>query len=340
MTAFRHTQRGLSIVELLIGSALNLLLVAAMISLYLNAKQTYSLQDSLARMQENARLALRLISHDVRMSGYNGGIAQRWSIAESTNKPIGTVSNECYAGWAHAPVLPSDGVITPTLTGANNDIGVFSGCIASTEHVTGTDILSVHFAAMNSTADNAIEKGKTYLRGTFLGGLIYKATANNSLPADFAYAGTAHNYRLIAAAYYLRPWSTTAPTRANPTGDGIPTLMRATLSDCGAIACVKSEALVEGIANLQLQYSVANGAGAYEYLNADQLRDFTQTTGKAQWCHVKALRIGLLARTLEKQGDYIDQNAPYRLGDQTINVSAGYRHLWVTSTQALRNLGS
>lgn len=342
MISRTYNQRGFSLIELLIGSALGLILLAAIISIYLTTKQTYNIQDSLARMQENARLALRLITHDARMAGYLGDVVEPWAIRESADQPLGTLANECHAGWARSALLPADGIPMPTLTGADNSPGLFSGCIDASEHSQDTDILALYFAGANPLVDSAIEQGKVYLRSSLHGGLLYKARANQSLPSDISVMGTPRTFRLNAVAYYLRPWSTISLSRAQPDGDAIPTLMRATLSDCGTSACVKSEALVEGIANLQIQYGVEDSGGpggALHYLNATQLGDFTRQPGKSVWQRVRAVRIALLARSLTAEPGYTDTNAPYILADQTVNVSAGFRHLLITGTVALRNKG-
>lgn len=335
-----HRCRGFSLVEVLIALTLGLVLLAVLISIFLSVKRSYTVQDSLAHMQENARVALRLIAHDVRMAGYRGDVVPSWSVGESTDLPLGAVTGECHAAWARLFVVPTDGVIAPSLTGTNGNRDAFNACIASSDYSAGSDILSVYFADGNPVATSAIEAGKVYLRGNLLGGLIFLANDNRALPTDFT-AADARNYRLIAATYYLRPWSVTAPSKSNPTGDGIPSLMRATLSDCGAKACVKTEALVEGIANLQVQFGLdrGDGQGVRDYLNADQLGDFTQANGKAQWRQVSAVRVGLLVRSLTAQPDYKDPNAPYHLGDQTVSVANGYRHIWLTSTVARRNRG-
>lgn len=331
--------RGLSLVELLVGMTLGLMLIAILISVYLGVKQSYQVQDALARMQENARLALRLITYDVRMAGARGDVAQAWTISESLTQPLGGIGGECHAGWARTLTLPSDGNITPALTGTNGTRDAFTGCIDAAAHIAGTDVVSLHYAAADPLDDKAIEKGKAYLRGTLHGGLLFKASADKTPPSDFAFPGTARNYRLVAVAYYVRPWSAIAPTKKNPRGDGIPTLVRATLGDCGSSACVKNEAMVEGIADLQVQYGIdhADGSGVHDYVNADALGDFISASGKAQWRQVAALRIGLLARSLNTEPGYTDPNAPYHLGDQTINVTAGYRHVWITSVVARRN---
>ena len=341
MSAQAHGQRGFGLIELMVGSTLGLILLATIISIYLSTKQTYNIQESLARMQENARLALRLITHDARMAGYLGGVVQPWAIRESTDLPIGTLTGECHAGWARSAILPNDGVAAPTLTGADNSPDLFSGCIHAGGHSQGTDILSLYFADANPVADDSLQQGRIYLRSSLQGGLLFKAGADKSLPKDFNMAGTPHTFRLNAVAYYLRPWSVIPPTRAQPGGDGIPTLMRATLSDCGASACVKNEALIEGIVNLQFQYGVDDSGGlkTLHYLNADQLGDFTHQPGKSAWQSVRAVRIALLARSLTAEPGYRDTNAPYRMADQTVDVAAGFRHLLITGTVALRNKG-
>ncbi len=337
MSATTATQRGFSLVELMISMTLGLLLLGMLISTYLAAKQTYVVEDDWARMQENARLALRIISRDVRMAGYWGGAVQRWSLHESTDQPLGIVKGECHPGWAHAPALPADDEVLPALNGSDDTRGLFAGCIEASAHIVGTDILSVHFVAANPIADNAIEAGKVYLRSNLLGGLLFKAKTDKALPADFTIGSTARNYRVLATAYYLRPWSSLAPGKSNPAGDHIPTLMRATLGDCGAHACVRHEALIEGIANLQIQYDIDQGNGVHDTVNAATLGDITTTAGKAQWRRVRAVRIGVLARGFIPEAGFVDRNAPYRLGNKSINVDAGYRYFWLTSTVALRN---
>lgn len=334
-------QRGFSLVELLIGSALGLILLAAIFSIYLTTKQSYAIQDRLARMQENARLALRLITRDTRMAGHLGDIVTPWLIKESTDMPLGTLTSECHAGWLRSALPAADGDAAPLLSGADNDPGLFSGCITSDNHSSGTDVLALYFADANAIDDSAIEKGKIYLRGDLQGGLLFKASADKSLPADYSATGSPRSFRLSAVVYYLRPWSTIAPTKTLPQGDGIPTLMRAALSDCGASACVKSEALVEGIVNMQIQYGVPadSATDTLQYLDAEQLGDFTLQPGKSAWRDVRAVRIALLTRSLTAEPGYIDTNAPYALADQSVTVATGFRHLLLTATVALRNKG-
>ncbi len=65
-------QKGLTLVEILIALLISAFLLAGMIAVFLNIKQTYRVQDNLARMQESGSLALELMGRDIRMLGYWG----------------------------------------------------------------------------------------------------------------------------------------------------------------------------------------------------------------------------------------------------------------------------
>jgi type IV pilus assembly protein PilW len=64
------TQRGMSVIELMIALAMGLFITAGLISLFVNSKQSYRLNENMARLQENARFAVTFIARDVRMTDY------------------------------------------------------------------------------------------------------------------------------------------------------------------------------------------------------------------------------------------------------------------------------
>ena len=65
-------QKGLTLVEILISMLISAFLLAGMIAVFINIKQTYRVQENLARMQESGSLALDLMGRDIRMLGYWG----------------------------------------------------------------------------------------------------------------------------------------------------------------------------------------------------------------------------------------------------------------------------
>lgn len=66
---YSKKQQGISLVELLIATAISLFLIASIFTVYLSNKKTYQYNDSLAHIQENARVAFEWLNHDIHMAG-------------------------------------------------------------------------------------------------------------------------------------------------------------------------------------------------------------------------------------------------------------------------------
>jgi type IV pilus assembly protein PilW len=65
-------QHGLTLVELLIALVMGLVLLAGLATIFIANKQTYRHQDALARLQENGRFSIELLSRDIRNAGNTG----------------------------------------------------------------------------------------------------------------------------------------------------------------------------------------------------------------------------------------------------------------------------
>lgn len=72
LQSLANRQRGLSLVELMVAITISLLLLAGVIQIFVSSRQTYTLQDGMSRLQENARYALERISQDISRSAYLG----------------------------------------------------------------------------------------------------------------------------------------------------------------------------------------------------------------------------------------------------------------------------
>jgi type IV pilus assembly protein PilW len=77
-------QRGLSLVELMIGITLGLILLTGVMQVFLSSKNVFSSQLALSRVQESGRMAVEFISRDIRMAGFFGCASRRESL-EVTN---------------------------------------------------------------------------------------------------------------------------------------------------------------------------------------------------------------------------------------------------------------
>ena len=65
-------QRGFSLIELMVAMTLGLILMGGVISIFQSTKVTYNTNEKTARLQENGRVALDFLTHDLRSAGYLG----------------------------------------------------------------------------------------------------------------------------------------------------------------------------------------------------------------------------------------------------------------------------
>ena len=68
-------QRGMTLVELLVSLVLSIFLIGGVIQIFVGNRVTFSLNDGLSRIQENARFSLEHIAFTARMAGYSGCIS-------------------------------------------------------------------------------------------------------------------------------------------------------------------------------------------------------------------------------------------------------------------------
>ncbi|MEH6388696.1 MULTISPECIES: prepilin-type N-terminal cleavage/methylation domain-containing protein [Pseudomonas] len=99
----RAAQRGFGLVELMIAMLLGLILIMGVMQIFITSKQTYSMQQSAATMQENARFVLSRISSELRQVGMFGCL-------DIERLPIAT-RNQIPAAFA-TPVTFQDGILT------------------------------------------------------------------------------------------------------------------------------------------------------------------------------------------------------------------------------------
>lgn len=70
MNARSFRQLGLSLVELLVALALAMLLIAGFLQIFMSVRSTYAAIEALARVQENGRFALDVLTQHARQAGY------------------------------------------------------------------------------------------------------------------------------------------------------------------------------------------------------------------------------------------------------------------------------
>ncbi len=111
-----RTQKGFSLVELLIAMTLGLILISSMIAVFSGNKRSSELNSATADLQESARYAVEQISRDARMAGYAG------CLRIDASNAVNVLANDSPTNDLRATIVTGSAVIdsllwNPTLPG-------------------------------------------------------------------------------------------------------------------------------------------------------------------------------------------------------------------------------
>jgi type IV pilus assembly protein PilW len=290
--------RGFSLVELMIGLALGLLVLAAVSAVFISTSNTRNEMERAGKQIENGRYAMQLLTEDLRQAGYYGeydpvlqatpaALPDPCTLDTALMKEAVTVHVQGYDQGAAAPACISD-------VKANTDIVVLrraSGCIAGETGCESQDTNSFYFQttlcnteliANPSTIDHFV------------------ISSNN---ADFIL-----NKRNCTTRADLRKYITRIYFIANNNadGDGIPTLKRAELT-VGGIEIVP---LVDGIEDMQLSYGLdtAGNDGVPDVYTASPgtYNACAGSTCVENWRNAMTVTLSLLSKSTEKTPGHED----------------------------------
>jgi type IV pilus assembly protein PilW len=286
---------------MMVAMTIGLVLVGAGIAVYANSRAAYTVNESISRLQENARYALDEITRDLRLAGY-------WGLNSSAALVSGTLpnaNNDCAPQWYTR--------LADRVEGSNDVIGGYA-CIPATSYQTSTDILAMRF--VDPTPVVALVANTPYLRSNRNSGRLFLGTAQ---PGGLA---GAQNYKLESRAYYVSPWT-------NAASDGAPALKRVVLVPGALNAALQEEVVVSGVENLQVQYAldVDGNRSVDQYVNAG---------AGVSWPQVKAVRLWLLVRAPTPEAGYTNTTS-YPLPQAGVTPNDNFRRVLVTKTVHLHN---
>ncbi len=329
MIHLKRKQHGLSLIELMIAIGLSMVLTLGIIQIFISSKQTSQVQNALGRLQDNARFALDLLAHDIRMAGQLGCDS---SITPANNTSL-TPFNNGIMGYETPPALSIELIVDHAGNPSNADIIAGTDAIvvisAATNTIPVSQTASIITAA-NNGAFGGIETGEPLLISDCKTADIFianKAVDDTTLNTNFNnnYASFSQLTALNYKAYYIREDNN---NRRN--------LYRSIVNHNGggAAAGIDTEPLLEGVENMQILYGEdMNGDGsAIRYVDADNVGNMNNVT---------SVRIHLLLATLED--NLASEPQSYWFAGQLI-VPAGNsedRRLFrsFTTTIKLRNQG-
>ena len=296
--ALARPQAGMSLVELMVGLAMGLFVVAVMSAVYLGSRSTFVAQESGARLQENGRFAVDIIANDLRMSGFRGCMPVL-PTGNSADTPTALLYNFAepiwgshHTGAAWSPALTAPATTLGALPAGDvlvvrrpNGLGwsLIAEMASTSSALTITPTANFALGDLLVVADCA---GAAVLQATnaapgaggsiqhLTGGGVAPGVARNALSR--AYANDARVWRMQTLIYYLaasarRNGEVALWVYANPAYDG----------------AAQASELVTGVERMALTYGVdTNGDFA-----ADR---FQSADAVANWGQVVSARVELL----------------------------------------------
>lgn len=337
----------MSLLELMLALGLGLFLIAGVVNAFLSNKDTIRVETSLARLQENGRMALDLIAKDVRDAMYlgcgSGGSGPEVMARHVSYRGVAGFERTASA-WS--PPLPASLASLDDSGAIDNRVGSdvlrlqHAGAIGAGLNPSAA-VLPAAAAVSIASNPTCLEAGDRVVIAGCRGSHLFEITndpACGGSATTLEYAASANAVTRIAPGYstgddilafFDKTWFV-ADTGRRRTGREIPvySLYRRTN---GA-----SEEMVEGVEYLQVQYGQLLDTGNMRYVSAGD--------AGLDWSEVAALRIALLLRSYEPVLDAADTGT-YRLLDQSIGAAGtaythdgdrGLRRVFST-TVALRN---
>ncbi len=353
-----RADQGFTLVELMVAVTIGLIILAAVAQLFATSRATFGLEESMARVQENGRFAMEFLARDIRMAGYAG------CSRNLSGTQVGNIVDLTTVAADAAVTFNPDGIQAFKYTGTSDTLGDWTPALpgdyfADGDVVPGTDVIIIQQASELNTHltgnptprnDNIQILGTTAIAGTLAAGDIlmvsdckaadtFKATTvspsggivtiahsssgNIGTPSFLThpYGNEAELMKLVSRAYYIGNGSS---TDAN---GPIPALFRKELVNGGS---VQAQELVEGVQTMRLRYG--------EDTDGDGVANIYRNTPTAvgNWRNVVSVRIGILARTLNRVDQTNDTNT-YDVAGTSLSFSDQLRRRAFNSTIQVRN---
>ncbi|MDT8407353.1 MAG: PilW family protein [Methylococcales bacterium] len=342
-------QQGMTLIEIMISLLIGGVLIAGILQIFINTKQTYRLQDAQSRIQENGQLAMEFIGKDIRMAGFFGCASRNFGNISIENElrdasnfiwdisnPVEGFDNVDSTFTRINSVRPGTDVLflrglglgIPLISPFSNSAQMFvtpafnADCPASSaktchigEILMVTDCAQGTIFQTTNTTDIAGGGGVNvvhFANATF--------TPGNATPAIFArsYGPGSEIARLQSFAYFIRD---------NPAGQ--PSLYRSGIqvvnnNDNQFIATE----LIEGIEDLQIRYGI-------DTHDPDRQVNYYVTADQANMAEVVSIRVSFVARSLED--GVTSRPLPYFFNGAQITPTDRRLRRVFTATYVLRN---
>lgn len=244
----RHSQSGLTLVELMIAMVLGLIMAGGVITLFTFNRHSFNRDEMILRMQDDARQGMRELVNDLGMAGYWADLIMPAAVTPDLSLAVATDCGPAgVPNWIFQTVTPGTGENQSIMSIDNATVATANAAFSclGADVQPGTDVIAIKRVA-GARAPAVLSVDTVYLRTNGTVGLLFREPANVPpavpVPAPF----TDWEYR--PSIYFVRTFAVTP-------GDGIPTLCRKIL-EFGGVPNVTTECLAQGVENLQIEFGL------------------------------------------------------------------------------------
>lgn len=323
----RTPARGFSLIELMVALAIGSILIAGAVVVYVQGRNSYAVNESVARLQENARYALSVIEPDVRMSSFWGlnhdaELVVARALPTDPLSPVGTGdANECGDNFAVDLFNSVEGADNAFVLGPGRDATCDPGPVGATQPAEqpNADTLTVR---RTSITPAAALNGQIQVWTTRTAGRVF---SDGVAPGALAPVGQISD--LIVNAYYVSRDSNGRP--------GIPSLRRKALLGTRTVGIVapdfQDQEVVSGVEDLQVQFGIdptgLTGV-ATQFVDPDAVL--------AVGTQIVAVRVWIMVRAEALEVGFTDGRT-YNYGNRVFVPNDGFRRVLFSRTIQIRN---
>lgn len=290
-------QRGLTLVELMVGLALGLVVVAALLLLFANASSNGQNLARAGTQIENGRYVSELLREDLRLAGFFGETAVGGAIYEDPD-PCATTPT----GWNGMPF---------TLPAPVQGYGPADALACLADRQPDTSAIVVRRLGIGVVDPATLLPGNTQYHVQYsyciddisTPRLLFDTDPSKLTLRNRACTGPNRVRPYVSRIYYIARCN-----RCEGGGDGVPTLKRVDLVGNTLV----TTALADGIEHLRFEY----GFDLDDNGSADTYLDTPGATGpSAAWSNVMTVKVHFISRSLDKAvGAQLATDQTFQLG--------------------------
>ncbi|MCG8670520.1 MAG: PilW family protein [Pseudomonadales bacterium] len=322
----KKSQQGITVIELMIASAIGLFLTVGVITLFIDSKRNDYAGVALAEIQESARIAMEMIAKDVRMAGFQGcadinSINLNIIADDAPTANFGLTALRGYevdnGNWANGEEFDNEDIENRAVVGS--DVIAIQRAISGDTVVRPDSVSNANvkvnnnnfgFAQNDAVLISNCENADLFriTSNPDSGTWAHAQNVNSSNRLGTIYGDGAIVYRFSSTAYFVADTG-----RDDAQGNAIFALYRQTDNLALGGGDFDIEELVEGVESLQILYGERLATNNIRYVPAD-------TVG-LNMGNVVSIKIGLLVASNEVVRDNTD-NQVYALPGEDIGPAS------------------